>query len=75
MEESSKIIQPPDLQKVTVLRKAEWLRIQDEMNGIDKDEERMREAAKQREALHLQSKEVVKLWSNTIAVSPSTGLF
>ncbi|GAA6231206.1 coiled-coil domain-containing protein 173 isoform X2 [Lates japonicus] len=66
-EEGSRMIQPPDLQKVTVLSKAEWLRIQDELNGVNKDKERMREAANQREALHLQSKEVVKLWSNTIA--------
>ncbi|XP_018540275.1 cilia- and flagella- associated protein 210 isoform X1 [Lates calcarifer] len=66
-EEASRMIQPPDLHKVTVLSKAEWLRIQDELNGVNKDKERMREAANQREALHLQSKEVVKLWSNTIA--------
>ncbi|XP_034740944.1 coiled-coil domain-containing protein 173 isoform X2 [Etheostoma cragini] len=66
-EEASRMIQPPDLRKVTVLTKAEWQRIQDEINQVNKDKERMREAAKQREALHLQSKEVVKLWSNTIA--------
>lgn len=63
------MIQPPDLRQVTVLTKAEWLRIQDEINQVNKDKERMREGAKQRETLHLQSKEVVKLWSNTIAVS------
>ncbi|XP_023259287.1 coiled-coil domain-containing protein 173 [Seriola lalandi dorsalis] len=61
------MIQPPDLRKVTVLTKAEWLRIQDELNRVNKDKERMTEAANQREALHLQSKEAVKLWSNTIA--------
>ncbi|XP_031153852.1 coiled-coil domain-containing protein 173 isoform X2 [Sander lucioperca] len=61
------MIQPPDLRQVTVLTKAEWLRIQDEINQVNKDKERMREGAKQRETLHLQSKEVVKLWSNTIA--------
>ncbi|XP_044071942.1 coiled-coil domain-containing protein 173 [Siniperca chuatsi] len=66
-EEASRMIQPPDLRQVTVLTKAEWLRIQDELNQVNKDKESMREAAKQREALHLQSKEVVKLWSNTIA--------
>lgn len=68
-EEASRMMQPPDLRQVTVLTKAEWLRIQDDLNQVNKDKERMREAAKQREALHLQSKEVVKLWSNTIAVS------
>ncbi|XP_028992422.1 cilia- and flagella- associated protein 210 [Betta splendens] len=57
----------PDLRQVTVLTKADWLRIQDELNKVDKNKERTREAAKQREDLHLQSKEVVKLWSNTIA--------
>ncbi|KAL7384639.1 hypothetical protein ABVT39_006131 [Epinephelus coioides] len=66
-EEVSRMMQPPDLRQVTVLTKAEWLRIQDDLNQVNKDKERMREAAKQREALHLQSKEVVKLWSNTIA--------
>lgn len=66
------MIQPPDLQQVTVLTKAEWLRIQDELNPVNKDKESMREAMKEREALHLQSKEVVKLWSNTIAVSSFT---
>ena len=62
-------MQPPDLRQVTVLTKSEWLRIQDELNRVNRDEERVREAAKQREALHLESKEVVKLWSNSIAVS------
>ncbi|XP_040003725.1 coiled-coil domain-containing protein 173 isoform X2 [Xiphias gladius] len=66
-EEPSRTIQPPDLRQVTILTKAEWLRIQDELNRVNKDKESMREAASQREALHLQSKEVVKLWSNTIA--------
>ncbi|XP_073329634.1 cilia- and flagella- associated protein 210 [Pagrus major] len=61
------MIQPPDLRQITVLTKAEWLRIQDELNNVNKDEESMREAAKQREALHLQSQEMVKLWPNTIA--------
>nr|XP_020452097.1 coiled-coil domain-containing protein 173 [Monopterus albus] len=66
-EEASRMIQPPDLRQTTVLTKAEWLRIQDEMNGVNKDKERIKGAAIQREALHVQSKDVVKLWSNTIA--------
>ncbi|KAK2906101.1 hypothetical protein Q8A73_010044 [Channa argus] len=66
-EDSSRMIQPPDLRQVTVLTKAQWLKIQDELNRVNKDKESLREAAKQREALHLQSKEMVKLWSNTIA--------
>uniref|UniRef100_A0A3B3USN1 Cilia and flagella associated protein 210 n=1 Tax=Poecilia latipinna TaxID=48699 RepID=A0A3B3USN1_9TELE len=62
-----KVFQPPDLRQITILRKTGWHRIQDEMNGIDKEKERLREAAKHREALHLQSKEIVKLWPDTIA--------
>uniref|UniRef100_A0A3P9N652 Cilia and flagella associated protein 210 n=1 Tax=Poecilia reticulata TaxID=8081 RepID=A0A3P9N652_POERE len=56
-----------NLRQITILRKTGWHRIQDEMNGVDKEKERLREAAKHREALHLQSKEVVKLWPDTIA--------
>ncbi|XP_061580459.1 cilia- and flagella- associated protein 210 [Cololabis saira] len=66
-EEASKIMQLPNLQQVTFLRTAEWLRIHDEMDGVNKDTQRTREAARQREALHLQSQEMVKLWPNTIA--------
>ncbi|KAM9347659.1 cilia- and flagella- associated protein 210 [Symphorus nematophorus] len=66
-EQASMMTQPPDLRQVTVLSKAEWLRIQDELNQVKKDKETMREEAKKREALHLKSKEVVKHWSNTIA--------
>ncbi|XP_015244166.1 PREDICTED: coiled-coil domain-containing protein 173 [Cyprinodon variegatus] len=61
------ITQPPDLPKVGILGQTDWLRIQDEINGIDKDKERLREAAKHREALQLQSKEFVKMWPDTIA--------
>ncbi|XP_070831726.1 cilia- and flagella- associated protein 210 [Chaetodon trifascialis] len=66
-EEDSWTVQPPDLRQVTVLSKAEWLRIRDVLNGVNKDQDSLREAAKQREALHRQSEEVVKLWSNTFA--------
>lgn len=59
----------PDLRQVTVLPKAELLRIQDELDHVNKEKEIMIEEAKRREALHLQSVEVVKQWSNTIAVS------
>uniref|UniRef100_A0A3B4FEP6 Coiled-coil domain containing 173 n=1 Tax=Pundamilia nyererei TaxID=303518 RepID=A0A3B4FEP6_9CICH len=55
-----------NLRHVTVLRKTEWLRIQDELCGVNKEEKRIREAAKQRENLHLQSQEVVKLWPDTL---------
>lgn len=63
------MIQLPDLRKVTVLSKSESMRIRDQIKNIDRDQERRKEDAKRREALHLRSKEVVKLWSNTIAVS------
>ncbi|KAM7407471.1 hypothetical protein PAMA_003277 [Pampus argenteus] len=66
-EEVNRMVQQPDLRQVTVLTKTEWRRINDELNQVNKDKESLKEAVKQREALHLQSKEVVKLWSNTIA--------
>lgn len=59
----------PDLRQVTILPKSEWLRIQDSLNQVNKYNESLMEAARQREAMHLRSKEVVKFWSNTIAVS------
>uniref|UniRef100_A0A3Q0RX88 Cilia and flagella associated protein 210 n=1 Tax=Amphilophus citrinellus TaxID=61819 RepID=A0A3Q0RX88_AMPCI len=65
-DEAIRATQPPDLRHVTVLGQAEWLRIQDELSGVNKEEKRIREAAKQRENLHLQSQEVVKLWPDTI---------
>ncbi|CAK6954146.1 cilia- and flagella- associated protein 210 [Scomber scombrus] len=66
-EGASRMVQPPDLRQVTVLSRAEWQRIKDELNQVNKDDETLREAIEEREALHLRSKEVVKLWSNTIA--------
>uniref|UniRef100_A0A3Q3W2D1 Trichohyalin-plectin-homology domain-containing protein n=1 Tax=Mola mola TaxID=94237 RepID=A0A3Q3W2D1_MOLML len=65
--ENEMMIRLPDLRQITVLSKSEWLRIQDELNQANKDKERMMEGVKQREALHLQSVEVAKQWSNTIA--------
>ncbi|KAJ0005673.1 hypothetical protein NQD34_015567 [Periophthalmus magnuspinnatus] len=57
----------PDLRKVTVLSKSELMRIQDQLKNVDREQELRIQEAKRREAMHLQSKEVVKLWSNTIA--------
>ncbi|XP_036429901.1 coiled-coil domain-containing protein 173 isoform X1 [Colossoma macropomum] len=59
--------QPVDLRQVTVLPRSEWLRLQDSLNQVNKHKESLIEAAKQREELHLRSKEVVKNWTNTIA--------
>ncbi|XP_068185241.1 cilia- and flagella- associated protein 210 [Antennarius striatus] len=61
------MIHLPDLRQVIVLSKTEWLRIQDELNQVDKVKKKIREDVKQRQALHLQSEEVVRQWSNTIA--------
>ncbi|XP_028291836.1 coiled-coil domain-containing protein 173 [Gouania willdenowi] len=60
-------MEPVDLRQTTVLGRAEWQRIQDEVSQVDRERERLKEAAEQREVLHLRSKEVIKLWPNTIA--------
>ncbi|XP_053498399.1 cilia- and flagella- associated protein 210 [Ictalurus furcatus] len=58
---------PVDLQDVTVLPASEWRRIQDSVNRVNTQHERVIAAARQREAMHLHSKEFVKTWSNTLA--------
>ncbi|XP_065107478.1 cilia- and flagella- associated protein 210 [Paramisgurnus dabryanus] len=58
---------PPDLRQVAVLSKSDWQRIQDSVNGVNKHNQSVIEAAEQKEALHVRSKELVKHWSNTIA--------
>lgn len=60
---------PPDLRQVAVLSKSDWLRIQDSVNGVNQHNQSLIEAREQREELHMRSKEVLKHWSNTIAVS------
>lgn len=65
---------PVDLQDVTVLPASEWRRIQDSVNRVNTQHERVIAAARQREAMHLQSKEFVKTWSNTLAVSQHSHL-
>lgn len=62
------MFQFPDLRQVTVLSKAEWHRIQHQLDPHKPGSERITEEAKERKALHQQSVEVVKQWSNTIAV-------
>ncbi|XP_054643643.1 cilia- and flagella- associated protein 210 [Dunckerocampus dactyliophorus] len=66
-EDSSGTIQPPDLHQVTILSKADWLRIQGKIKGVDKEKESMMEAMRQRELLQQKSKEMAKLWPNTLA--------
>lgn len=58
-----------DLRQTVVLSKSEWQRLQDSVNGINQHNRSVIAAAQQREALHVRSKELVKHWSNTIAVS------
>ncbi|XP_069389012.1 cilia- and flagella- associated protein 210 isoform X1 [Paralichthys olivaceus] len=66
-EETSKMFQAPDLRQVTVVNKAEWQRIQNEVHQVDRDKDSMKEVENQRKALHLRSKQMVKEWPNTIA--------
>ncbi|XP_029936050.1 coiled-coil domain-containing protein 173 [Myripristis murdjan] len=61
------MMQPADLRQVTVLSRAEWQRIQDQSNQVNRHGQSIREAAQQRKALHLKSQEEVKCWPNTKA--------
>ncbi len=58
-----------DLRQTVVLSNSEWHRLQASVNGINQHNRSVIAAAQQREALHMRSKELVKHWSNTIAVS------
>uniref|UniRef100_A0A1A8IQ94 Coiled-coil domain containing 173 n=1 Tax=Nothobranchius kuhntae TaxID=321403 RepID=A0A1A8IQ94_NOTKU len=49
-----------DLRKVTFMEGAQWIRIQEELSGVDKNQQQPREAAKRRAALLLQSRAMVK---------------
>uniref|UniRef100_A0A8C4SDG3 Cilia and flagella associated protein 210 n=1 Tax=Erpetoichthys calabaricus TaxID=27687 RepID=A0A8C4SDG3_ERPCA len=56
-----------DLQQVTILPKAEWQRIQENINKVNSEAEWLQQVRREKESLHERSKEVVKNWSNTIA--------
>ncbi|XP_039613517.1 coiled-coil domain-containing protein 173 [Polypterus senegalus] len=56
-----------DLQQVTILPKAEWQRIQENINKVNREAEWLQQVRCEKESLHERSKEVVKNWSNTIA--------
>ncbi|XP_032879873.1 coiled-coil domain-containing protein 173 isoform X2 [Amblyraja radiata] len=58
-----------DLRQVTILPKVEWQRIQDNLNGINHEAEFLRAQMEEKEALHLQSKEITKHWTNTVAAA------
>lgn len=59
-------MQLPDLRQVHVFPKAEWERVQESLNKMNREAELIQEKKQEKEALHLRSKEVVKHWSNTI---------
>ncbi|CAJ0923909.1 unnamed protein product [Ranitomeya imitator] len=56
-----------DLREVTVLPRAEWERITNHGNSLEKKARKVYEERKEREDLHLRSKELVKNWTNTIS--------
>lgn len=58
-----------DLRQVTVLPKAEWVRIRDSVDSAAREAARIHAERKERKDMHLRSKAVVKNWPNTIAVS------
>ncbi|XP_053900238.1 cilia- and flagella- associated protein 210 isoform X1 [Malaclemys terrapin pileata] len=56
-----------DLRQVTVLPKAEWVRIRDSVDSAAREAARIHAERKERKDMHLRSKAVVKNWPNTIA--------
>ena len=58
-----------ELRHVTILSKGDWDRIQFQLNKRVIEQERAANAQKEKERLHALSKEKVKNWGNTIAVS------
>ncbi|KAJ1188273.1 hypothetical protein NDU88_005035 [Pleurodeles waltl] len=56
-----------DVRQMTVLPKAEWERIRNNLNTLDKEANRICAEKREKEALHQRSKDVVKNWTNTIA--------
>ncbi|NXR02479.1 CC173 protein, partial [Sagittarius serpentarius] len=55
-----------DLHQVTVLPKAEWERIQDNLGSTTREAARILAEKNEREEMHLRSKAAVKDWPNTI---------
>ena len=58
-----------DLRQVTVLSKTDWERIEQELNRKQIQDEMVRKIREEREEQKRKSKEIVKNWGNTIAVS------
>ena len=58
-----------DIRQVTILSKADWERIHNQLNRKQIEEERLRKIREEREGRKNRSKEQVQNWGNTIAVS------
>ncbi|XP_038278193.1 coiled-coil domain-containing protein 173 isoform X3 [Dermochelys coriacea] len=56
-----------DLHQVTVLPKAEWVRIRDSVDSAARETARIHAERKEWKDMHLRSKAIVKNWPNTIA--------
>lgn len=63
------IQQPIDLNQVSVLTQADWNRIQGHLTRNVREKELIETKRAEKLALHQHSKDMVKNWSNTIAVS------
>ena len=58
----------PNLRHVTVIGKADWSRINNQLNKAAIQAEKQRKQREEKQRLRDLSKETVKNWSNTIAV-------
>ena len=58
-----------DIRQMTILSKADWDRIQMQLNKQALEEERIRKTREEKERLRELSKQQIKNWTNTIAVS------
>ena len=58
-----------DLRQVTILSKGDWNRIQAQLDSSAREAERIRAEQEEKELLKQRSDNLVKNWSNTIAVS------
>ena len=63
-----------DLRQVTILSKGDWNRIQAQLDSSAREAERIRAEQEEKELLKQRSDNLVKNWSNTIAVSIYSGL-
>ncbi|XP_069472267.1 cilia- and flagella- associated protein 210 [Ambystoma mexicanum] len=66
-ESSTLLANGVDVRQMTLLPKAEWERIRNNLNTLDKEAIRVCAEKREKDALHQRSKEIVKNWTNTIA--------